>query len=115
MFEIFTAQLTLIKTLILFLIAFIIASLPLYLAVKFLGGRTSILKVIGVHFIVAVVIAFIQFFINILAGLIAFIAMLWIYKEMFQLGWLRAFLAWILSIIIAVILVIILISFVFII
>jgi len=109
MFQLFT--LSLIKTIIVFIIAFIIASLPLYFAVKFLGGKTSILKVIGVHFIVAVVIAFIQFFINIFAGIITFIAMLWIYKEMFQLGWIRSLLAWLLSIIIAVILVIIMISF----
>ena len=79
----------------------VISSLPLYFAVKFLGGKATILKVI-----------FVNLFVGIISGvlsipLLGFILLLFIYKKFFELSWLNAFFAWILQFVVAVILVVI--------
>ncbi len=77
----------------------IISALPLYFAVKFLGGKATILKVILVN----IAVGLLGFLLNI--PIIGFILLLLIYKEMFELSWFRAFLAWILQFVVAVILI----------
>jgi hypothetical protein len=79
--------------------AFIISALPLYMAVKMLGGRATILKTILVNILCSVIIGVIYLVLP-FASIIAFIALLWIYHEMFRLKWFKAFLAWIISIVI---------------
>jgi hypothetical protein len=76
---------------------FILSALPLYFSVKLLGGRASILKVIFVNLLVAIVAIAINILFNSWIGLITFILMLWIYKDFFRLGWIRAILAWLLQ------------------
>ncbi len=75
-------------------IIIILSALPLYFAVKILGGKTSLLKVIIVNFIAALVTPIIKSWIGIFGGVVAFIALLFIYKVMFRLGWVRALIAW---------------------
>ncbi|MCK4551171.1 MAG: hypothetical protein KAT91_04405 [Candidatus Aenigmarchaeota archaeon] len=77
----------------------IISALPLYFAVKFLGGKATIIKVILVN----IVVGLLGFLLNI--PLIGFILLLLIYKELFELSWVRAFLAWVLQFVVAVILI----------
>ncbi len=98
-------------TLVLLLITlaiFIISALPLYFAVKMLGGKATLLKILIINLIVALVSFMINFLFQTWGGLIAFILMIWIYKDFFKLGWLRALLAWLLQFVFAVIIVIIL-------
>ena len=79
------------------LVAFILSALPLYFAVKFLGGKTSLLKTMLVVILGGIVVTAIRSYFKILGGLIAFIVLIWIYREMFRLKWIKAFLAWLLQ------------------
>lgn len=96
-----------IGTLLLILAAFIISALPLYFSVKLLGGKTGILKIILINLLVAFITLIVKYFFNSWGGLIAFILMIWIYKDFFRLSWLRALLAWLLQFVFAVIIVIV--------
>ena len=101
-----------------FIVVLIITALPLHIAVKMLRGKSSILKVIGTNILVALVTFLIHIFIGAFATILSFIAMLFIYKSMFRMGWFRSFLAWLMQLVIIAIIVIILIlvgilSFVF--
>jgi len=85
-------------------IIIVLSAVPLYLAVKFLGGRATILKVIIVNIIAGIAVPAVKFLVGLYlvgkgtyAGIIAFLFMLLVYKIFFRLGWIRAFLAWILQ------------------
>lgn len=94
----------LIETIFIVLIILIISAIPLNIAVKLLGGDSSILKVIVVNLAVGFAALLLNSFFGVLGGLISFIAMLFIYKVAFDLGLIRAFLAWILQAIVVVVL-----------
>jgi hypothetical protein len=79
------------------LLAFIISALPLYFAVKFLGGKTSLIKTAFVTFISGVIVSGIQYRFKTFGGLIAFFVLIWIYHEVFRLNWSKSFLAWLLQ------------------
>lgn len=79
------------------LIIFLVSAIPLHLAVKTLGGKTSLLKTAIVAFLAGLAVAIIEAIFNIWGGAIAFIIMIWIYHEMFKLKWIKAFLAWLLQ------------------
>ena len=85
---------------IIIVVVFLITAIPLNIAVHLLGGDSNLFRTAGVNFIVGVVGAVIYGFLP-FGGLIAFIALLVIYKFMFGLGFLRAFLAWGLQFVIA--------------
>ena len=84
-------------------IGFVIASLPLHFAVSVLGGRTTLFKTMFTITITGLVISAINYKFQIWGGLIALIVSLWIYKEVFELGWIKAILAWILQFIFVII------------
>jgi len=94
--DLLTVGLTGIVALIVILI---LSALPLYFAVNILGGDASILKVLLVNLIVAII------GIAINSNITAFILLLFIYKEVFKLSWISAFLAWLLQFVIALVLV----------
>lgn len=75
----------------------VISAIPLNLAVKLLGGKSSIVKVLLVYLMVSLFIMLSEYFIGkgFLASIVVFIGMLFFYKHMFKMGWLRSFLAWI--------------------
>ncbi|MBR9676503.1 hypothetical protein GOV05_05850 [Candidatus Woesearchaeota archaeon] len=81
-------------------ISLVLLALPLNLAVKMLGGTSTIFGVLIVHVIVGVLYVLINLFAGGLASLLSFIAMLFIYKKAFYLSWFRAFLAWILAMVV---------------
>lgn len=88
----------LIYTLIIFLVIFLITTLPLYFSVKLMGGRTTLIKTFFVMLLGAVinlvVYAFLPF-----ATIISFILLIWLYREFFRLKWLKAFLVWIIQLV----------------
>lgn len=84
----------------------IISAIPLNVAVKMLGGKSSIVKVLLVYLMVSLFIMLIEYFIGqgFFASIVVFIGMLFFYKHMFKMGWLRSFLAWIAQFVIIAIL-----------
>jgi hypothetical protein len=88
-----------IANILILLVIIIISSLPLYFAVSFLGGRTSILRTFIVMLIVAGTSIIIQLFLPIWGVLVSWIVMIWIFHEFFRLKWLKAIFAWILWIV----------------
>jgi len=92
----------------LYLIVFVISSIPLWLALKFMGGKGSIIKVVLVNVIVGIVMGVLLETFQRFGFLIAFIIVLYIYKEMFRLGWIRALLAWLLQGVVVIVLILIL-------
>ncbi|MCA9478660.1 MAG: hypothetical protein KC535_05930 [Nanoarchaeota archaeon] len=93
--------------LLIIIAAFIIASLPLHIAVKLLGGKSSIIKAILVNVISGIVVGAIYAFLP-FASIIAFIALIWLYHEIFRLRWFKAFLAWIIQITLSFLLILLL-------
>ena len=94
----------LIITLIAGILAFVITSLPLYFAVKFLGGKTTIFKTVFINIIAGIVVSAVQYFFLVYGSIIAFIVLIWIYHEAFRLKWFKALLAWVLQLIFLVLL-----------
>jgi hypothetical protein len=86
----------------------VISSIPLYLAVKIMGGRGGLIRVIIVNLLVGLLVSWLGSAINIFVAAATFIVMLFIYKIMFKLSWLKAFFAWILQFVIIVIIIFIL-------
>ena len=73
----------------------IISALPLYFAVKFLGGKATIFKVLMVNLIIGVIGATLDM------PVVGFILLLFVYKKVFKMSWLSALLAWILQFVVA--------------
>ncbi len=80
-----------------YILVLVVSAIPLNIAVKIMGGKSSIIKVIAANIIIAIIGYFIAENINFLAGLLSFIVMLFVYKLMFRMGWVRSFLAWLLQ------------------
>jgi len=82
---------------LLIILALIISALPLYFAVKLVGGEAGIVKII----LISLLLSFASFgaarFIGIFAGLFMLIATLVVYKLAFKVSLLKAFIAWILQ------------------
>lgn len=82
---------------LLVIIALIISALPLYFAVKLVGGEAGIVKII----LISLLLSFASFgaarFIGIFAGIFILIATLFVYKLAFKISFLKAFIAWILQ------------------
>jgi hypothetical protein len=79
------------------MLAFVISSFPLYLSVKFLGGKTTLLKTVLIALISGVIISAIQFRFATFGTILSFIILIWIYHESFKLQWWKALLAWLLQ------------------
>lgn len=78
---------------------FVLASLPLYFSVKFLKGKTSLIKTILVNLICGIVYSVIASKLGIPGRILAFFLLIWIYHEVFRLKWFKAFLAWLLQLV----------------
>jgi hypothetical protein len=73
-----------------------------------MGGRGGIIRVIIVNLLVGLLVGWLGSTINIFVAAATFILMLFIYKVMFKLSWLKAFFAWILQFIIIVVIIVLL-------
>lgn len=90
-----------IESIILVFISFAFSSIPLYLSLHVVGAKSAgFLRVVFVSIFMAFVTSAIFSFFGLWAGLIAFLAMLFVYKEMFDTGWIGAFLAWVIQFVI---------------
>jgi len=73
----------------------VVSAIPLNIAVKVLGGESSIIKVIIVNILVGASAAILALVIDKFLAIASFIVMIFIYKEMFKIGWIKAFFAWV--------------------
>jgi len=87
----------LLGNILIFLISFIVSAIPLYLAIKTLGSKTGLFKTAFIVIVSGLIVSAIRYYLNTWSGLIAFFILIWIYHESFRLGWIKAFLAWILQ------------------
>lgn len=88
------------------LISAALSSIPLYFALHLLGARSAgFIKVVLVNILAGAIVAAIDSYFGWFAGVISFIAVLFVYKEMFELGWLTAFIVWLLEIIIVAVII----------
>ncbi|MFP4403575.1 MAG: hypothetical protein ACLFPJ_04450, partial [Candidatus Woesearchaeota archaeon] len=85
----------------------ILSAIPMNIAVKFMGGRSSILKVLFANLVYAVLFFLIEMYVDIWT-IFSFILMIFVYKVIFEMGWIRTILAWLLQFIILAIFVVIL-------
>ncbi len=95
---------------LLVILVFLVSAIPLHIAVRILGGRTSIPWAAVTNFIAGVCGAIIYVSLSRYGAIVAFLALLVIYKFMFSLTWTRAFLAWILHGVIGFLLFLLLVS-----
>lgn len=95
-----------ILLLIILILLLVISALPMHLAVLVMGGRSTIIRVIFANFLAGIITFMIYYLLDSWAGLISFVLMIWVYKEIFNIGFVRAVLAWILQFIIAILLII---------
>jgi len=95
------------KSIIQFIITLVIGSILLHLATGFLGFKNrSITKAIGTV-LTGDIIAFFLGFIPILGQFLGLISFWFIIKKIYDVGWIKAILAWIMSILITFIIAII--------
>ena len=78
---------------------FVISALPLYFAVLLFGGKTSITKAVIINLISGIAVAIINFIFNTWGGAIAFVVLVWIYREAFRLKWWKSVLTWVLELV----------------
>jgi hypothetical protein len=88
---------------VIILILFILATFPLHRAVKWMKGKTTFQKTLFVTFIGGVLVSTINLYFDIFGGLLAFVALIWLYKEIFRLKWWKAFMVWVLHLIFIII------------
>ncbi|AEK74011.1 hypothetical protein GQS_10590 [Thermococcus sp. 4557] len=91
-----------------FLLALFIAALFLWMAAKLIGIQNAsigkaMIAILGGGILAAIVGSLVGAVLGPLGPIAAFITNLWVIKAVFDTGWLRAFLAWILSAVIAAI------------
>ncbi|MBW2974964.1 hypothetical protein KY366_04570 [Candidatus Woesearchaeota archaeon] len=77
--------------------ALIISALPLYFAVKLVGGETGIVRIILISLMLSFASVVAAQLIDIFAGLFMLFATLFVYKIAFKISFFRAVIAWILQ------------------
>lgn len=90
--------------LLILLAVMLVAAIPLTIAVKLMGGEASLMKVVFANILVGVIVYGVKFLFASIPGFVSFVLMLFIYKVMFKLGWLKTFFAWLLQIVVIIIL-----------
>ncbi len=85
------------------IIVLVLSAIPLYLAVKFVGGQAGIVKIILLSLLLSLSSAAAYYYIGMFAGLFMFIATMFVYKLAFQISLLKAFIAWVLQYVFVVI------------
>jgi hypothetical protein len=80
------------------ILVFLISAIPLDISVKLLGGKTNLIKTALIALVAGLVFSFLRGILTSFFGaLLAFVVMIWIYREAFRLRLFKAFLAWILQ------------------
>jgi hypothetical protein len=86
-------------TLVLIVFLYLLTALPLHLAVKFLGGKTNLLKTALVNIFIGFIVYLIKEQFHLIGGFIAFFVSAVLYREFFKLKWFKAFLVWLLELV----------------
>ncbi len=82
---------------LLVIVTLVISALPLYFAVRLVGGEAGIVRIILISLILSFASIGAASFIGIFAGLFMLIATLFVYKIAFKVSFLKAFIAWLLQ------------------
>lgn len=77
----------------------LIQGIPVHFAAKFFGGKSSYFRAVLLTILGTFIGAAVYAYFSEWAGLISFLLLLALYKVGFEIGWLRAFFVWILSIV----------------
>ena len=88
-----------ITAILIIILIFVLAALPLHFAVKIMGGKTTILKTILINIIAGLVLALITSAAPIFGGILGFLGLLFTYMFFFRIGFLRALVVWLLQIV----------------
>jgi len=86
--------LTILIILFAIMLVFIIASLPLYFAIKFLGGKTTLFRAVIVNLFAGFLISLMHIYFKTYGSIIAFLSLVLVYRESFRLKWWKAFFVW---------------------
>ncbi|HII72380.1 TPA: hypothetical protein HA265_06515 [Candidatus Woesearchaeota archaeon] len=86
---------------------FLVPILPLYILVRVFGGEASILRVIGVKVAGLILSVVLGMLLGGIAGIASFIIMLFVYKAVFQIGFGKALLIWVLDLVLMAVLLIV--------
>ena len=78
-------------------LVFVAAAIPLHLAARMFGGDSTLLKAILTNLIAGVLGGVISLLFSRTGLLVYFIVLLLVYKMMFKIGWIKAFLVWLLQ------------------
>ncbi|MBS3142231.1 hypothetical protein J4464_02470 [Candidatus Woesearchaeota archaeon] len=92
-----------VSAFVLDILVFIVLSIPLYLAVRFLKGKPTIVNVLLVNLITGLMFSSLKQSLSLLKLALGLFLMLWLYHEIFRLKWIKAVLAWALQIAITII------------
>jgi hypothetical protein len=77
------------------LLLLILTAIPLHIAVKLLGGNSSIVKAMLVNIITGILTTTFRTQYGYLGIVLGFLFTLWIYREVFRLIWIKSFLVFI--------------------
>ena len=92
-----------LATIILVTVAvFILAALPLHLAVRLNRGHSTILKAILINILAAIVLSLANHVFHFWGPLIGFILLLFIYRYAFHLSLLKAFIVWVVQVLLVI-------------
>jgi hypothetical protein len=86
-----------IVAILVLILIFLVAALPLHFAVRLLGGRTTWLKSAGVNLLVGIITSLVHEFFPLLGFIIGFVLMLIIYRLLFRLRWWKTIVVWLLQ------------------
>lgn len=81
----------------LFLLIFIITVFPLYLTVKLLGGRITLLSALAIKVVAFLLALLIAVALGAIGPLLIALVLILLYRFAFRIGIIRAFLAWLLE------------------
>jgi hypothetical protein len=82
------------------IITFAVSAIPLNIAVSLMDGKSSWIKAILANIIVAVLSYFAGLFFGKYAGILSLVLLLMVYKILFDLGWFRSLVAWLIQLVI---------------
>ena len=85
------------SSLITYFLVALISAIPLYFAVLFLGGNVTLLKAALVNILCGVILSFIHQYFGVTIGILSLFITIIVYKIMFDLGWIRGFLVFLLE------------------
>ena len=88
-------------------IVIIVSTIPLYLSVLILGGKTCFIKALYVMIVSAIITTLISYFLP-FGALITFFILIWVYHEFFFIGWIRSVVLWLFQIVFIILISIIL-------